>query len=351
MIPLPEEDLRYVLEHTTLAWKKWPRSRFFLTGGTGFFGRWLVESFLWANEQLGLESELTILTRNPEKFLAEMPHLDDRKGLKLHRGDVRNFDFPVGDFKGVIHAGNTSSSPVAPLEMFDTIVEGTRRTLDFALEKKVQSFLFVSSGAVYGRQPENLEKIPEDYNGAPLMDDSRSAYGEGKRSAELLCTMYHQANGVPAKVCRCFAFLGPHLPLDAHFAIGNFIRDALNGGNIRIQGDGTALRSYMYAADLSVDLWRQFLEGSPGQCLNLGSDEAFSMAELAGRVAAVINPEAVIEICGSPHGGPVHRYVPDCTRSRKKLGAREIIPLSDAIRRTAVWVSLAEKVDRKKLKS
>ena len=81
--------------------------------------------------------------------------------------------------------------------MFDTIVDGTRRTLDFARRTGARRFLLTSSGAVYGRQPAELTHVPEEYAGAPDPTDAGHVYGEGKRAAEMLCAL-HADRGVAA---------------------------------------------------------------------------------------------------------------------------------------------------------
>jgi len=82
---------------------------------------------------------------------------------------------------------------------------------------------------VYGKQPSALTHIPEDYNGAPGTHDLGSAYGQAKRVSEFMCSMYGRVYGFDAMIARLFAFVGPLLPLDANYAVGNFIRDVLKG--------------------------------------------------------------------------------------------------------------------------
>ncbi len=186
-------DLDHILEHTHDLWDALRGERIFITGGTGFFGCWLLESFIWANQKLDLGAQAVVLTRAPEKFLRKAPHLASNPAVQLWQGDIRDFAFPPGQFSYIIHAATEASAKLndeAPLEMLDSITAGTRRTLDFAARQPLKGFLFTSSGAVYGKQPPDLTHIPETYNGAPDPSDPRSAYGEGKRYAELLCTIY-----------------------------------------------------------------------------------------------------------------------------------------------------------------
>ena len=320
--PLPSEDLEHVLEKTEHLWDQLRGRRIFITGGTGFFGCWLLESFLAANRAFDLQAAAVVLTRSPAAFFARSPHLVRQPGLEFIVGDVRDFEFPQGEFGFVIHAATETVSNNA-LHTFSTIVDGTRRTLDFAHASRASKFLLTSSGAVYGRQPASMSHIPEDYPGAPASFHPGSAYGEGKRAAETLCAIYSERTGIEAKIARCFAFTGPHLPLDAHFAIGNFIRDAMAGGPIAIQGDGTPMRSYLYAADLAVWLWTILFEAPAMRPFNLGSDHSVSIRELAQTVAAALDPSIEVRIAQSPSpGAPLLRYVPSIERARAELGAR-----------------------------
>ncbi len=188
--------------------------------------------------------------------------------------------FPQGQFSHVIHAATEASAKLngdAPLVMFDTIVDGTRRVLQFSLSHSVGRFLFVSSGAVYGNQPSHLTHISESFAGGPDPLDRASAYAEGKRAAELLCAVTASPS-LETTVARCFAFVGPYMQLDAHFAIGNFIADALGGGPVHVKGDGSPFRSYLYASDLAVWLWTMLFKGRSGRAYNVGSEDALSIA-------------------------------------------------------------------------
>ena len=222
--------------------------------------------------------------------------------------------------------------------MLETIVEGTRHVLEFAKRCEAKRFLLLSSGAVYGPQPNDLTHLPELYPGAPDPMDPRSAYGEGKRQAELLCTLAHRTSGLPTMIARCFAFVGPRLPLDEHFAIGNFIRDALNGGPIHVKSDGTPSRSYLYAADLAIWLWHILLRGEPCRPYNVGSNRAVSIAQVANVVAECAGPGVDVRIARQPgHGRPADRYVPSVERARSELGLRQTIDLDEAVRKTLRW--------------
>lgn len=334
-------DLDHILEHTRPLWDELRGERLFITGGTGFFGCWLLESLAWANDRLRLRLQAWVLTRHPDAFRRKAPHLAGHAAIHLHPGDVRSFEFPTGHFSHVIHAATESSARLnaeQPLLMLDTIVAGTRRTLDFATHCSAQRLLLTSSGAVYGRQPPELSHIPEDYAGSPDPLDAASAYAEGKRLAELLCALYARQSGLQVKIGRGFAFVGPYLPLDRHFAVGNFIADGLRGGPIRVLGDGTPYRSYMYAADLVIWLWTILLRGQAGRAYNVGSEDAVSIAELAALVAAAFQPAPPVNIQQpTVPGRPAERYVPCTRRARDELGLQTTIALPEAIRRTVGW--------------
>jgi nucleoside-diphosphate-sugar epimerase len=340
--PLPADDLHAVLEKTRPLWAEARGQSFFITGGTGFFGRWLLESFAYINDALGLGMRATVLSRDPAAFSLKAPHLAARGDITFVGGDIRTFAFPEGSFPYLIHAATEASATLnerAPEEMFDSIVDGTRRVLSFAAQAGTRKLLFTSSGAVYGRQPSGLNHVEEDYAGAPDSLSCLSAYGEGKRAAELLCTLRARRSGFELKVARCFAFVGPHLPLNSTYAIGNFLRDAAAGRPVVVEGDGTPWRSYLYASDLAEWLWTLLFVGPAGQAINVGSGRAHSLREVAQLVARVGGNPASVIIKRQPLPGQPHlRYVPSVSKARDVLGLEAHIDLETAIVKTLDWI-------------
>ena len=302
---LPVEDLEHIFKNTQDVWESFKGKSIFLTGGTGFFGKWLLESFMYVNEKLALNAKITTLTRNPEAFLLEYPFYKEHTNtVQFVKGDILTYGFNLDEkFQFIIHAATAASESLNksnPLLMMDTITIGTRRVLDFAITQPIEGFLFVSSGAIYGKQPWNQTHINENDCFKIDINNSNSAYAEGKRIAELYSSTYFEKYNLPIKIARCFAFVGPYLPLDSHFEIGNFINNAIKNEDIIIKGDGSTIRSYMYASDLMVWLWKILLKGEINQPYNVGSDEGVSMKQLAEKISSISNAKGAVKILGSP---------------------------------------------------
>lgn len=346
MRPLPASELDEAIDIVATArgssgWGALRGARVFLTGGTGFFGSWLIATLLRADRRFGLGSHVVVLTRDPNTFQRRFPALATDPRVRLEVGDVRDFAFPAGRFTHVVHAATAASAALNendPRTMFDTIVDGTARTLAFARAAGVSRVLLVSSGAIYGHQPSTLDRLDESFRGGPDPADPGSAYAEGKRVAEFLSCLHARETGATVTIARGFAFVGPLLPLDAHFAVGNFLRDALRGGPIRVNGDGTPLRSYLYASDLAAWLWTILLSGRSGRAYNVGSPEAISIANLARTVGDVVGGGLSVEIARTPDPGSAPaRYVPCVRRIADELGLTPRVDLKTALTRTTAW--------------
>ncbi len=338
-------DLDRAVANSAPALDKLAGAAILITGGTGFFGQWLLATLIHANRTRGLGAELIVLTRAPDRFRLSSPEIAADSAVRLVAGDVRTFSLDVPRLTHVIHAATDTSveADARPLELMDTIVAGTRRVLEIARAAGALDVLFVSSGGVYGGQGE-IERVPETYNGACDPTDRRSVYGESKRLAELLCTIYRTEHGLRPRIARCFAFVGPGMPLAAHFAIGNFVADAIAGRTIEIKGDGTPMRSYLYAGDLAAWLLRALVLGKSGAAYNVGSDHGLSIREIAEAVAAAVPTAGGVKVHGVPQPGAFRsRYVPAVDRARADLGAEVWTDLASAVVSTAAWARARSK--------
>jgi dTDP-glucose 4,6-dehydratase len=149
---------------------------------------------------------------------------------------------------------------------------------------------------------------------------------------ELLCAIARQEHGLEATIARCFAFVGPHLPLDAHFAIGNFIRDAMKGEPIKVK-DGSPYRSYLYASDLTVWLWTILFKGKALRPYHVGSDQEISINDLAATVETLIGGGSLSRPSLRPSSS-LSRYVPATQATASELKLAKKISLREALRKT-----------------
>lgn len=297
--------------------------RIFITGGTGFFGKSMLDYRLRHPDWEWAQAEWIILSRAHEKFAAGYPQLANQAGIAFVGGDVRDFAFPRGPFDAIIHAATSAVTTLSDEEMTSVILDGVRHVVDFAKAADCRTILFTSSGAVYGPR---MEPAAENDACNPA-----TAYGKGKLAAEQMLKDF----GLDVKIARCFAFVGPHLNRTIHFAIGNFIRDCLEGSPIIINGDGRPLRSYLYADDLVEWLFAILERGQSGRPYNVGSGHALPILELAETVRRVLGSSNEIIVKGKPEPGVKPSvYVPEIGRAQGELGLSVSVSLDEAIRRT-----------------
>jgi nucleoside-diphosphate-sugar epimerase len=329
----PREDLDNIVSSTDFQSIK--NENIFLTGGTGFIGRWFIESFHHANKMQRLNSHLTILSRSPESFLQGYPKYQTFENIKFIKGDVTNVQNISDNYTFVIHAATDSDSRLNKgnaLHESDVIVRGTRNILDLAVNANAKRFLYLSSGAVYGKLTES--HVTENDPNAPLIDD-KNTYGESKRYSELLCKIYSKKFGLHVSIARCFAFVGPGLPLDSAYAAGNFIKNLLDKEPIQIKGDGSPRRSFMYPSDLMIWLWTILFRANSGETFNVGSDLEISILELAQKISSFDENMGNVFLTNTlAAGAPIHYYVPSTEKAKKDLALQLKVKLDEAILKT-----------------
>lgn len=305
---------------------------YFLTGATGLFGSWLLQFFDWCHDRKLAEPKIVALVRRDILYKTSY--------ISIIRGTVENFENPNVSFDRLIHLAAPSARDtfkgMADTEKFWQMARGTQNLIDFATKNVSGRSLFLSSGAVYGGMPSTtLTPVDELNRFAPLSLTPGIGLGLGKRVAEFLISDAVRSGLIDASIARCFSFIGPGLPTDLHYAIGNFVSSAVRGRNIVINGDGAPIRSFMDMGD-AINWMLVILEqGQSGEDYNVGSKEALSIRELAELVKAVVNPSIDIEIKGvsnlSP-GNPVNFcYVPDTTKCENTLSLKSFSNLQKSI--------------------
>ena len=308
-----------------------------ITGGTGFFGKALLNYWL-ANPVPQISgAKLTFISRDPARFMTDCGHLLKPLSARVLAADVQLPEsLPESNYSHVLHAATDSTRglSLSPLQRYDQIVIGTRNILDLAVRCGAKRLLLTSSGGVYGAQPPTLAALPESYHGMPDPLNPENAYSVGKRAAEHLAALYENQYGISTVIARCFAFVGPDLPLDGNFAIGNFIRDALSGSEIIVKGDGTPQRTYMHQDDLARWLTTMLIEDTPSRVYNVGSAEPITVGDLAHVVAKIAANDSKVRILKTPPTGPSAervRYIPDVDRAATELNLRTNYDLQSAL--------------------
>jgi len=338
---LSESDLTFVLDHTRHVWDDFRNARVFITGVTGFVGSWLLETIVHAERTLNLGIKVTALVRDRTAFAERLPHLATSPVVRPHVGDVRIVDPPTHAFTHFVHCASAATprmNAAHPEEVLDIIEHGSKRMIEEAESGKGARFLQVSSGSVYGPQPATVKTISENYTGTADRKVMNQRFGFEHREAERLGEAA-TAKGVGFVSARMFGIVGPRLPLDGQFAIGNFLGDALAGRTIEMSSDGAAVRSWLYAADMAAWCWTLLARGRAGAAYNVGSEEAMTVLNAAERVARLVVPP--VEVRRGSEGdpaAPLSRYVPSTALARSELGLEDWTGFDNGLRRTWDWL-------------
>jgi len=313
----------------------------FISGGTGILGAWLLELIGVLNEDHGFGLKVTVFSRNARAFAQRWPHLGRQSWAHWVEGDIRYLTELPGDVRFVIHAAALTDRRLfasQPSAVAETNTVGTLRILRAAnLLEDVQKFVLLSSGLVYGAQPWELPQIDEKFAGPLRSNDVNAVYAESKRFAEVLAQCAISESKLPVVTLRPFAFVGPYQSLQLPWAVTDFIRDSLNGGPIRIMGDGVTVRTIMYASDYAFWVLAALAGGRPRETYNVGSAEPVDLLTLARTITRFFAPVPEIRMRVGQSGHDRNRFVPDTTKIQRELGVSQTVSLEAALQKSIEW--------------
>jgi dTDP-glucose 4,6-dehydratase len=303
-------------------------------GGSGFFGKSILDMFQRGKLARWNIDKVIAISRNAKRLKIETPELVQGNVDILELDITIANSLPEADY--VIHAAASTDARnyvTAGEKERKNIQAGTLNYCRLAKKYKNTKTLYVSSGAVYGTQPPEIMQIEESYQVRDPNDipEGKRDYVIAKRDAEELIKEMGD-EGFSVSIARCFAFVGPWLPLNQHFAIGNFIADGLAGRSIKVKANHLVYRSYMFADDL-VNWMIGILVNANSNCpiFNLGSDEEISMGELADKIATFfkvnVDAENIIN-------EKIDRYIPSVEKAFEELGLTCEYDLDQAIQKT-----------------
>ena len=310
-----------------------------VTGATGFFGWWLLSVLQQLNRRPDCSIKLYAVSRNPNLFLKKHPELQD--DITFLKGDLRSFSLDGILIDYCFHMATTNASETFndedQINKIDLLYLGTKNLMSELVKAGTKKILFTSSGVIYGALP-TQEDYRESSLMAPATTEPSSALGEGKRLAEYVIAYYCKANNIHYNIARCFSFVGPHLPLDLHYAIGNFIYDALNEDSISVKGTGLDVRSYLYIADAISWLLKMMVSPAMGEIYNVGSSRSVSIKDLAVLVRDHLAPEKQVIVHNKIKTSDNFErsiYVPNTEKIVRTLSVDEWSSLDESILKTA----------------
>ena len=328
------EDFTYIKDNLNDEIQNFNEKKILITGGTGFFGMNLVKTFKYLVENEDLKCEIFILSRNAKDVKVKNRELNNLPYLHFTNHDISKPIILKNDIDFVIHCATSASKEINDNhfdEMSKTIINGTINILDFCVQKKAK-LLFISSGAVNGINESNTKINPTDYSPFNPLDGNYT-YHLGKIFAENLCFNYSLKFNLEVKIARCFAFVGPFLPLNKHFAIGNFINSVLDKKQIIIKSKGASIRSYLYSADLVIWLLKTLVNGQNLKPYNIGSSEKISIFDLASLVSKFGDKEVLVE--GNKETPTF--YVPNIDETLHDLKISNFFDINTSISKTLKW--------------
>ncbi len=288
-----EDDLYDIMDSSLDSLKILDNSQILLTGCTGFIGIWLLNTLNEACIKNNINIKIFLVSRN--KHIKEISsilvsELTCNLKIKIITSDIRNFE-TYESFDYVIHGAVDTSVELnnnEPDEMHSTIMDGTKNLLkQLRHSKSLQKILHLSSGAVYGKTTSD-EPLKEILFLDEPIKGKLATYAESKRLSESLINTFSNNYNIPSVHARIFAVCGPFMKFDAHFAFGNFIRDALFNKKIIIKSDGASVRSFLYASDMIKWLVYLLIGETNFNSYNIGSSESISIKNLASKISNIM---------------------------------------------------------------
>ena len=304
-------------------------------GGSGFFGKSILDAFTRGLLRNWHVTHVIVMARNAQLLLKDAPQLISQN-ITLLSADISTTDtLPYADF--VIHAAASTDARnyiSQPENERKNIQAGTYNYCRLAKKFHVKSkIIYVSSGAVYGVQSSNVDKLDELSQPSNIsgMDISKQDYAAAKQDAENAITQLG-LDGLNVSIARCFAFVGCWLPRDQHFAIGNFIGDVLNKRPIVVKATHPVYRSYMYADDL-VEWLMTIVDHASKNCptYNVGSDQAVLIGDLAMELSQRYHVPSEVSLIS---GTAIDRYIPSIKKAKNELGLSLRHNLEESINET-----------------
>lgn len=332
------EDFEAVAQ-SDLPWEAFKGRSFVVTGATGLVGSLLVRALLYCDQVHGLGIKVYALVRNVEKAKQIFGETNAPEYLvaDLAKDEI------AGDFACdyVIHAAAVTTSKLMvsdPVGTIRTAIDGTEKLLKLAVEKKAQTFVYISSMEVYG-QPKTDGKTAEKDLGYIDISTVRSCYPEGKRMCECLCNAYAAQYGLNVKSARLAQTFGAGILPTENRVFAQFARSAVNGENIVLHTTGESEGNYVYTADAIRAILMLLVKGESGEAYNIANEQSHttirSMAEL---VAEQIAGGAIRVVLDIPQDASSLGYAPpvkmwlDASKMRA-LGWEPTVGLADAYRR------------------
>ena len=276
--------------------------RVLVTGATGLIGSFIVDAMLRLNERGG-DVEILAAGRNEAKLRARFGTAAETPRFRfVPYSAEKPLDLDAApDY--IVH-GACSAHPMAyaqdPTGVMKANLMGTLNLLELLRANGHGRLVFLSSGEVYGENPNLPEGFSEtDYGYVDSMLP-RSCYPESKRAAETLCAAYAAQFGCEAMVARLCHVYGPTLTADNTRADAQFLRKALAGEDIVMKSTGAQVRSYCYVADAAQAIFLLLEKGERGGAYNVANrrctasirEYAQTLADIAGvRLTFDLPPE------------------------------------------------------------